>query len=302
MDSRDLVPLGDLAVEINAEHGRVEDCAGRALIHALNVGRMLEQVKGRLRHGDRMPWVNEHCAFSPRTAQTYMRLHRKLGWALGDGPPDAQHAALFDRLKEPLGRFTSIREALAELAVSERPAGAAREDFGESAQDAAIEEPIDEDVDPPSTAPPPAPMPVRSLTRAVSDRWPVPASADPPGQASGMVYGAPDPPGTRTVQVRVEKPADGPQPHIVHVVVLPRPDGDEPRMTVPRIRYVDDSRWLTALLPSWHGPLREAWSEWISGLVDHCEVVSHWDVVRAALLRHAAEVGYANTAPGSGGV
>lgn len=38
----------------------------------LEMGRILLDVKSRLPFGDFLPWVKEHCNFTPRTAQRYM--------------------------------------------------------------------------------------------------------------------------------------------------------------------------------------------------------------------------------------
>jgi DUF3102 family protein len=79
-----LEELRDMA---NASHRACESSARSLVIHARDCGQTLLAVKARLRHGDFTPWVREHCEFSERQAQRYMRIaanwdklvHKELG-------------------------------------------------------------------------------------------------------------------------------------------------------------------------------------------------------------------------------
>jgi hypothetical protein len=71
------VVLIDLAAAINAEHAAALEHVGKAMTHALNVGDLLLQAKETCKHGQWLPWLREHVAFSERTAQGYMRLAQR---------------------------------------------------------------------------------------------------------------------------------------------------------------------------------------------------------------------------------
>jgi ABC-type sulfate/molybdate transport systems ATPase subunit len=66
--------LGILAAEINTEHGKFRSAFKATYQHALKVGFLLSEAKAEVGHGNWLPWVAENCAFSMRTAQTYMRI------------------------------------------------------------------------------------------------------------------------------------------------------------------------------------------------------------------------------------
>jgi Protein of unknown function (DUF3102) len=48
----------------------------RGCEHAINAGRLLIEAKAQLEHGQWLPWLQEHCQVSERTARPYMRLAR----------------------------------------------------------------------------------------------------------------------------------------------------------------------------------------------------------------------------------
>jgi Protein of unknown function (DUF3102) len=68
--------LADLAARIRAEHEASAVAMKRGLEHAINAGRLLIEAKEQLKHGQWLPWLEEHCAMSERSAQLYMRLAR----------------------------------------------------------------------------------------------------------------------------------------------------------------------------------------------------------------------------------
>lgn len=71
---RDDVNLDSLAEQANDFHARSEE-AGRARIeYALAAGAALVEAKKLVAHGGWLPWLEEHFAAEPQTAQRYMRL------------------------------------------------------------------------------------------------------------------------------------------------------------------------------------------------------------------------------------
>jgi Protein of unknown function (DUF3102) len=51
--------------------------ASAALEHARKAGELLEQAKAQLTQSQWLPWLKEHCQFSERTAQNYVRVARE---------------------------------------------------------------------------------------------------------------------------------------------------------------------------------------------------------------------------------
>jgi len=66
--------LGDVIAEINRQHELAGLAVRRGLEHAKRAGELLIAAKAYLGHGRFLPWVEENCQFSCRTAQLYMRL------------------------------------------------------------------------------------------------------------------------------------------------------------------------------------------------------------------------------------
>ena len=68
--------LSDLAARIRSEHEASTAAMRRGCEHAINAGRLLIEAKAQIQHGQWLPWLQEHCHVSERTAQLYMRLAR----------------------------------------------------------------------------------------------------------------------------------------------------------------------------------------------------------------------------------
>ncbi|GJD51764.1 hypothetical protein OPKNFCMD_4522 [Methylobacterium crusticola] len=68
----------NIATSINEAHAKVQAAARAAVEHATECGRLLNQAKETVLHGKWDEWVREHCTFSARSAQLYMRLARYL--------------------------------------------------------------------------------------------------------------------------------------------------------------------------------------------------------------------------------
>jgi hypothetical protein len=70
-----LVPsLARQAREISREHAAAEASFREGSLHAKRVGELLLQVKGQLKHGQYLPWVESHCPFGERTAERYVEI------------------------------------------------------------------------------------------------------------------------------------------------------------------------------------------------------------------------------------
>lgn len=120
--------LQQLATSLNAAHDQCEQAMQTGLQHALEAGRLLTQAKGRVPHGHWLDWLREHCHFSVRSAQGYMRLARR--FAALDGPK-AQRVALLP-----------YREALRELtAEDDAPEGTTAPAGADEAAERAPEQP-----------------------------------------------------------------------------------------------------------------------------------------------------------------
>jgi Protein of unknown function (DUF3102) len=76
--STEMIPLADLAGRINDEHRLAEQHARSAVEHALKCGELLIEAKGKVQHGEWLPWLKANCAVSERTAQAYMRLAHEI--------------------------------------------------------------------------------------------------------------------------------------------------------------------------------------------------------------------------------
>ncbi len=74
-----LTTLDELATQINDEHRLAEDAARSAVDHALRAGELLIEAKGRMKHGEWLPWLEQHCEASPRTVQRYIQVARNRG-------------------------------------------------------------------------------------------------------------------------------------------------------------------------------------------------------------------------------
>jgi hypothetical protein len=66
--------LPDLAARIKAEHEAAAASLRDSVRHAIAAGELLIEAKARLKHGQWLPWLRDHCSISERTAQLYMRV------------------------------------------------------------------------------------------------------------------------------------------------------------------------------------------------------------------------------------
>ena len=68
--------LAVLADEINRAHQAACRAVRTSLESAIEAGERLIEGKALVKHGEWLPWLNELCDLSERTAQVYMRLAR----------------------------------------------------------------------------------------------------------------------------------------------------------------------------------------------------------------------------------
>jgi hypothetical protein len=66
--------LADLAARIRAEHEAATLAIKRGLAHSIAAGKLLNEAKALLKHGQWLPWLRDHCVVPLRTAQRYMVL------------------------------------------------------------------------------------------------------------------------------------------------------------------------------------------------------------------------------------
>jgi hypothetical protein len=66
--------LTDLAARIKAEHSASVLAGRKSLTHAINAGRLLNEAKDQLKHGQWLPWLREHCGIPERSCHRYMGL------------------------------------------------------------------------------------------------------------------------------------------------------------------------------------------------------------------------------------
>jgi hypothetical protein len=66
--------LPDLAGRIRVEHEAVSASLKESVRHAIAAGELLIEAKAQLGHGRWLPWLQDHCTISERTAQLYMRV------------------------------------------------------------------------------------------------------------------------------------------------------------------------------------------------------------------------------------
>jgi hypothetical protein len=98
-----LLPLSDLATRINAEHAACIKAATDAIARSIEVGRLLEQAKEQVRHGEWSAWVEANCSFGIRMAQNYVRTYEN-------------RSTLEAEMRNGVSHLTSLRGAIRHLA------------------------------------------------------------------------------------------------------------------------------------------------------------------------------------------
>ena len=76
MTGSNMLPVIEAA--IRTERDACSAAAQTSIEEAIKCGRLLEEAKGLLKHGQWLPWLRDNCGLSERSAQRYMRLARKI--------------------------------------------------------------------------------------------------------------------------------------------------------------------------------------------------------------------------------
>lgn len=66
--------LQQIAETVKAEHAKIEGLFREGLSRAFEVGKLLNEAKELVKHGEWGSWIADNCQFSERTAQQYMRV------------------------------------------------------------------------------------------------------------------------------------------------------------------------------------------------------------------------------------
>lgn len=108
--------LPDLANSINVSTQQAETRARSAVQYALEAGQLLIEAKRRVPHGEWAAWLADNCTVAPRTAQSYMRLARRIPEL-----PNAQRVADLP-LREAMTAIATSPEAPPKRAQVRAPA------------------------------------------------------------------------------------------------------------------------------------------------------------------------------------
>lgn len=80
--------------EINRLHEEFQSLATDAADRAIRIGALLYDMKRSLEHGNWLPWLHTHVAFSERTAQNYMRIFQNQARLKSENVADLTRASL----------------------------------------------------------------------------------------------------------------------------------------------------------------------------------------------------------------
>jgi len=100
--------LAALATQINAEHAEVIKHVQQGADHAIRAGKLLNQAKIAVRHGDWSEWLATNCRVSERTAQVYMQLAREYPQGLADTSMTAA-IKMLEQAKSPEEKLPTVR-------------------------------------------------------------------------------------------------------------------------------------------------------------------------------------------------
>jgi Protein of unknown function (DUF3102) len=65
--------LPELAARIRAEHEATAAALRTSVEHGIAAGELLIEAKSKVPHGQWLPWLNENCSMSERSASHYRR-------------------------------------------------------------------------------------------------------------------------------------------------------------------------------------------------------------------------------------
>jgi hypothetical protein len=113
--------LADLAARIKAEHEATAIAMQRGIEHAMAADLLIE-AKAKLKHGQWLPWLTEHCAMSDRSAQRYIRI-AKNRTSIEANTPRVSDLSLRGALDALAQHLPPEEEAEAEPELPPRPLG-----------------------------------------------------------------------------------------------------------------------------------------------------------------------------------
>ncbi len=92
-------PLEQIGTELRHEVDQAEQGFQSAVGHAIRAGELLNEAKGRVKHGEWLPWLKANFPASERTARNYMRLAEKSA-TVADLPTIREAVAVLAQPKE----------------------------------------------------------------------------------------------------------------------------------------------------------------------------------------------------------
>src|SRR4029079_8036463 len=92
--------LHDLAARIEQHHQAACEAHASAIDNAIDCGKLLIEAKAKLKHGDWLPWLEEHTSVSTRQAQKYMRLAEHKGELLAGKYAPGSHLPLNEAIAQ----------------------------------------------------------------------------------------------------------------------------------------------------------------------------------------------------------
>ena len=122
--------LQQIAETVKAEHAKIEGAWREGLTRALEVGKLLTEAKGLVKHGEWGKWIADNCQFSERTAQSYMRIaDRYPEIAKSATVADLTYREVVGMLAEPRLNFDGVIDLLKQTIELMRRAGRSLDTF-----------------------------------------------------------------------------------------------------------------------------------------------------------------------------
>lgn len=106
LEKNEPLSLDTLAQMINVEHRAFIGSARKTLKHGIRAGELLKQAKSQCRHGEWLGWLDKNFVGAPRTAQSYMQLHKNHQYEQFKSKPEF----IGDQLVELVGATTARYE------------------------------------------------------------------------------------------------------------------------------------------------------------------------------------------------
>lgn len=116
--------LNQIAAAVNTEHTLFEQAMRESLAHAVQAGSLLTEAKQLVKHGDWGKWIADHCEFSERSAQNYMRIAARFPeLAKAQHVADLTYREAVGLLAEPKLSFENVSDLVRQSLELMRRAG-----------------------------------------------------------------------------------------------------------------------------------------------------------------------------------